>query len=37
MEPLVNYHGATCPKCSASISGDNKDCGACGAVSIPSL
>jgi len=31
MQPLVNAHG-TCPKCSASIDGDGKTCGSCGAT-----
>ena len=33
MQPLVNMHGATCPKCGAGITGENKSCGACGSVS----
>jgi len=28
---LVNFH-SDCPKCGASISGDNKSCGNCGSV-----
>ncbi|CEI63059.1 hypothetical protein FVEN_g12634 [Fusarium venenatum] len=31
MEPLVNYNHNTCPKCSATIEGDGKTCGSCGA------
>ncbi|KAF2132393.1 hypothetical protein P153DRAFT_285094 [Dothidotthia symphoricarpi CBS 119687] len=29
---LVNFHNS-CPKCGASIDGDNKSCGSCGSVS----
>ncbi|KAF1365982.1 hypothetical protein EJ07DRAFT_92983 [Lizonia empirigonia] len=29
---LVNFH-SSCPKCGASIDGDNKSCGSCGSVS----
>ena len=30
---LVNAH-SSCPKCGATIEGDNKSCGSCGSVSF---
>jgi hypothetical protein len=34
MQPLVNQHDNTCPKCNAAIEGAGKTCGACGAVCL---
>ncbi|CCT74100.1 uncharacterized protein FFB20_01144 [Fusarium fujikuroi] len=31
MQPLVDYHDNTCPKCNAAIEGAGKTCGSCGA------
>ncbi|EXM06094.1 hypothetical protein NOF04DRAFT_17578 [Fusarium oxysporum II5] len=32
MQPLVDYHDNTCPKCNAAIEGGGKTCGSCGAA-----
>ncbi|EMT62488.1 hypothetical protein FOC4_g10006106 [Fusarium odoratissimum] len=34
MQPLVDYHDNTCPKCNAAIEGGGKTCGSCGAVCL---